>query len=472
MTAKIHKTLVSAMVAVAIIPALTGCHIYNKFDMSKQAGDDALLQEYVKAADQTAAEGAIGTLTWQTVYTDPVLQGYIQRALENNIDLENARLNIEVAHANMQGARMSYLPSVAISPNAAAASYDHAPFAKTYTIPLVLNWEFDIFGKILNAKRGAEASYSQSKDYEQAVRSQIIAGVANLYYAISSIEAQIELTRETSEIWKSNVETMKAYKESGRTKEAGVAQSEANYYNICASLNDLEISLNEAMNSFSLLLGEMPHTWDIQPGLALEIPGAISDGVPMVELANRPDVRAAERAVAVAYYATNSARAAFYPGINLTANLGFTNSMGGAIHNPAVWFTQLAASLTAPIFSRGQNIARLKATKAQQQQTLNTFSYTLMSAAADVHDAIDAYERNSDKSVWLGRQVEAWQRSVDATTELFKYTDTTTYLELLTAQSGLLSAQMGAISCDLARTQSVISLYQALGGGGIADKEI
>ena len=149
MTAKIHKTLVSAMVAVAIIPALTGCHIYNKFDMSKQAGDDALLQEYVKAADQTAAEGAIGTLTWQTVYTDPVLQGYIQRALENNIDLENARLNIEVAHANMQGARMSYLPSVAISPNAAAASYDHAPFAKTYTIPLVLNWEFDIFGKIL-----------------------------------------------------------------------------------------------------------------------------------------------------------------------------------------------------------------------------------------------------------------------------------------------------------------------------------
>ncbi|MDE6503296.1 MAG: TolC family protein, partial [Muribaculaceae bacterium] len=170
----------------------------------------------------------------------------------------------------------------------------------------------------------------------------------------------------------------------------------------------------------------------------------------------------------VAYYATNSARAAFYPSINLTANLGFTNSVGGMIHNPAVWFTQLAASLTAPIFQRGQNIARLKATKAQQEQTLNTFRYTLMSAAADVHNAIDSYDRNSDKAQWLGRQVEAWQRSVDATTELFKYTDTTTYLELLTAQSGLLSAQMGVISCDLARTQAVISLYQSLGGGGIA----
>ncbi|MDE6164473.1 MAG: TolC family protein [Muribaculaceae bacterium] len=332
----------------------------------------------------------------------------------------------------------------------------------------MLGWEFDAFGKILNSKRGAEASYAQSKDYEQAVRSQIISGVANLYYAISSLEAQVELTRETSMVWKSNVETMKEYKESGRTNEAGVAQSEANYYNICASLNDLEISLNEAMNSFSLILGEMPHAWDIAPGLALELPAAVSDGVPMVELANRPDVRAAERSLAVAYYATNSARAAFYPSINLTANLGFTNSVGGMIHNPAVWFTQLAASLTAPIFQRGQNIARLKATKAQQEQTLNTFRYTLMSAAADVHNAIDSYDRNSDKAQWLGRQVEAWQRSVDATTELFKYTDTTTYLELLTAQSGLLSAQMGVISCDLARTQAVISLYQSLGGGGIA----
>lgn len=470
MTAKIHKTLVAGVVAIAIIPALTGCHIYNKFDMAKQTGDDPLLQEYVKAADQTAAEGALGTLSWQTVYTDPVLQGYIQRALDNNIDLENARLNIDVAHANMQGARMSYLPSVAIAPNAAAASYDHAPFTKTYTIPLVLNWEFDAFGKILNSKRGAEATYAQSKDYEQAVRSQIIAGVANLYYAISSLKAQIELTRETSLVWKSNVETMREYKESGRTNEAGVAQSEANYYNICASLNDLEVSLNESMNSFSLLLGEMPHVWDIEPGLALALPAAVSDGVPMVELANRPDVRAAERSLAVAYYATNSARAAFYPSISLSANLGFTNSMGGMVHNPAVWFTQLAASLTAPIFQRGQNIARLKATKAQQEQTLNTFRYTLMSAAADVHNAIDSYDRNSDKAEWLARQVKAWQRSVDATTELFKYTDTTTYLELLTAQSGLLSAQMGAISCDLARTQAVISLYQSLGGGGIVNQ--
>lgn len=463
---KHFKSIVWCAVAFFGVTALNGCYIYNKFDMSKQTGDNELLKEYVKAADQTATEGALGTLTWQTVYTDPILAGYIQRALDNNTDLANARLNVEVAHANMNGARMSYLPSVALTPNGAMASYAHSDFTKTYQIPLALSWEVDIFGKILNAKRGAEASYAMSKDYEQAVRSQIIAAVANCYYAISALEAQIDLTKETTQIWAKNVQTMKDYKEAGRTNEAAVTQSEANYYSISASLADLQISLNEAMNTFSLLLNEMPQSWNIPAGVALEMPEAIREGVPMVELANRPDVRAAERNVAVAYYATNSARAAFYPGITLSANLGFTNLLGSVIHNPAQWFTQLAGSLTAPLFSRGQNIARLQATKAQQEQMLNTFCYTLMAAAADVNEAMTMIERNREKSIWLAQQVSAWDKSVEYTNELF-YFGSATYLELLTAQSGLLTARMSAISCDLARTQGIIRLYQSLGGGGI-----
>lgn len=447
----------------------TGCHIYKKFDMKSQADNNPLIQEYVKAADMTATEGALGTLSWQSVYTDPILAQYIQRALDNNTDLANAKLNVDVAHANMNGARMSYLPAITLAPNGAMASYAHSDFAKTYQIPLAISWEVDVFGKILNAKRGAEATYAMTKDYEQAVRSQIISAVANCYYAISSLEAQIQLSEETAKIWETNVQTMKDYKEAGRTNEAAVSQSEANYYSICASLQDLRLSLNEAMNTFSLLLNEMPQTWDIPAGLALEMPEAIREGVPMVELANRPDVRAAERNVAVAYYATNSARSAFYPGITLSANFGFTNLLGSIIKNPGEWFTQLAGSLTAPLFARGQNIARLQATKAQQQQTMNTFSYTLMSAAAEVNEAMTMIERNREKSVWLEQQVNAWNRSVEYTNELFFY-GSATYLELLTAQSGLLSARMSYISCNLSRTQGIISLYQSLGGGGIINE--
>lgn len=465
---KSNKKLIMATAMTVSALLFSSCHIYNKFDMANQAGDNALLQEYVKAADQTATEGALGTLTWQEVYKDPILAGYIQKALDNNTDLNNARLNVTVAHANMNGARMAYLPSVTLAPNAALGSYAHSDWSKTYQIPLALSWEVDVFAKLLNAKRGAEATYAMTKDYEQAVRSQIIAAVANCYYAISSLKSQIELSEETRQIWATNVQTMKDYKEAGRTNEAAVTQSEANYYSICASLEDLRISLNEAMNTFSLLLNEMPQTWNIPSGLALDMPDAIREGVPMVELANRPDVRAAERNVAVAYYATNSARAAFYPGITLSANLGFTNLLGSIIKNPAQWFTQLAGSLTAPLFARGQNIARLQATKAQQEQMLNTFSYTLMSAAADVNEAMTLIERNEEKEKWLAQQVDAWNKSVEYTNELF-YFGSATYLELLTAQSGLLSARMSYISCGLSRTQGIISLYQSLGGGGLTE---
>lgn len=462
---KLNKIIIWVVAAAVTVPALNSCYIYKKFDMGSQAGDNELLKEYVKAADQTATEGALGTLTWQTVYTDPVLADYIQRALDNNTDLANAKLNVDVAHANMNGARMSFLPSVAIAPSINLSSTAHSDWTKTYQLPLALNWEVDIFAKLLNAKWGAEATYAMSKDYEQAVRSQIIAGVANCYYAISALKAQIQLTEETAKIWEKNVQTMKDYKEAGRTNEAAVTQSEANYYSIRASLSDLQISLNEAMNTFSLLLNEMPHSWDIPCGISLQMPEAIREGVPMVELANRPDVRAAERSLAVAYYATNSARAAFYPGVSLSANLGWS----GLIGSPIQWFTQLAGSLTAPLFSRGQNIARLQATKAQQQQALNTFSYTLMGAAAEVNEAMTMIERNTEKSGWLAQQVDAWNKSVDYTNELFYY-GSATYLELLTAQSGLLSARMSAISCDLSRTQGIISLYQALGGGGILNQ--
>ncbi|MDE6131398.1 MAG: TolC family protein, partial [Muribaculaceae bacterium] len=193
-------------------------------------------------------------------------------------------------------------------------------------------------------------------------------------------------------------------------------------------------------------------------------PDMVRAGVPMAELASRPDVAAAEQSLAVAYYATNSARAAFYPGLNITANGGFTNLLGSMVKNPGDWFVQLAGSLVAPLFSRGQNIARLEAAKAQQQQAMNNFEYAIMSAAAEVSDAMTVYAKSTEKATYLVDQVDQLQKSVSITNDLLKYYNGT-YLEVLTAQSSLLSAQMSQINCQLSRTQAVVNLYQALGGG-------
>lgn len=456
------KYIRNVAAATLALTMLSGCHIYKKFEMPE---DNVLQAEYVQARDAQPDSAAFGNLSWREVFTDPVLADMIQRALDNNTDLANAKLNVDIAHANMRGARLSYLPSLSLSAQGGASSISNGKLTGwNYTVPLTASWEVDVFGKILNAKRGAEASYRQTQDYEQAVRSQIIGGVANCYYLIATLENQLRLNRETAEIWRQNVQVMKDYKLAGRTNEAAVVQSQANYLGILASITDIETSLEEANNTMSLLLNELPQKWNISPDAKLQAPVIVRDGVPMRELAARPDVRAAEEGLAVAYYSTNSARAAFYPGISINASYGFSNYLAGMIKNPGDWFASLAGSLVAPIFMRGQNIANLQASKARQQQALNAFQYTLLSASAEVSNALTAYDKSNEKNVFLVEQVDNLEKSVYYTKELFVSAGST-YLEILTAQSSLLQAQMSQLNCELAKAQAVIQLYQALGGG-------
>ncbi len=450
-----------AVVALAVT-SLSSCNIYKKFDMPTDTGQ---LQSYVEARDAEADPATFGNLPWQQVFTDPMLQEYIYRALENNVDLANAKLNVDIAHANMNGARMAYLPSLALAPQGGASSVSNGKLTNwNYTIPLTASWEVDVFGKILNTKRGAEASYRQMQDYEQAVRSQIIGGVANCYYALVILKSELELSKQTAEIWRENVQTMRDYKLAGRTNEAAVVQSEANYLSIRASIKDLEIAIDQACSNMALLLHEPKRMFEVTESTVIDVPAIIRDGVPMRELARRPDIRAAEEALAAAYYTTNSARAAFYPNITISATYGFTNSLGSYIVNPGDWIASLAGSLVAPIFSRGQNIARLKASKAQQEQALNNFSQKLLSATCEVNGSMNAFRDYSEKALFIADQVANLEKSVYYTKELFASAGST-YLEVLTSQSSLLQAQMSQLECELAKAQAVINLYQALGGG-------
>ena len=454
--------IISLAVASALsLSMLSSCHIYNKFHMPQ---DSELTREYTEALEAPVDSAAFGNLAWEQVFTDPLLRDYINRALANNVNIDNARLNVEVARANVLGARLSYLPYVAINANGAGASYAKSDMSWTYTIPMAISWEIDVFAKTLNNKRAAETSLRMQRDYEQAVRSQIICGVASCYYSIASLNAQLKLSRETAEVWKKTVEVMKDFKESGRVNQAAVAQSQAQYWSILASITDLESALVQANNSMSLLLDEMPQTWEVPATARMEAPQILREGLPMRELARRPDVRAAEESLAAAYYATNSARAAFYPSITLSSNGGFTNLLGSFVKNPGDWFIQLAGQLTAPLFSRGQNIARLKGAKAQQEQALNNFEHQLLSAASEVDNYVTALSKSSERSAFLVEQVKNLEEAVEATNLLLAYDDHTTYLEVLNAQSSLLSAQMSLISTELNHDQALINLYQSLGG--------
>lgn len=449
---------------VAVPLMLSSCGLYTKY---QNPDNTPLTAAYAQAMATAPDSTTLGYMPWQQMFTDPQLASLIEQALQANTSLANAKLNVDIAQAQLKGAKLAYLPSVALAPTAGGAINSVSKdWSWSYTIPAQVSWEIDAFGRLTNSKRSAEARLRQSRDYAQAVRSQIIAAVANTYYATAAVASQLELSKRTAVIWEQNVQTMRDFKLAGRVTEAAVVQSEANYYNILGSITDLEVKLDQLQNTMAVLLHRLPQPVQVSAEALANFtaPSIAMTEVPMSMLAARPDVAAAQESMAVAFYATQAARAAFYPSLSITANGGYTNHISTLAGGPAGWLAQLAGNLTAPIFSRGRNIAGLEAAKAQQQQALNTFEQTLLSAAGEVSDAMTAYQKSAEKARFVAKQIEALEKSVSITNDLLKYYNGT-YLEVLTAQQSLLSAQMSLINTDLTRAQAAINLYQALGGG-------
>ncbi len=444
---------------------LSSCHIYKSYDRPDDIQTAGLYRDTLAIGDTLVSDTAnFGNLPWREVFTDPQLQSLIELGLAQNTNLQTAILKVEESKAALMSSRLAYLPSLVLQPSGTISTFDKGTALKTYQLPVVASWEIDLFGKLLNANRGAKATMLQTTAYRQAVQTQIISGIANTYYTLLMLDRKLEITQETAAVWKKNVETMKAMKDAAMTNQAAVSQSEATYQMICATLPDLERSIRETENALSLLLGQAPQTIARGDLYAQQLPSEFSTGVPAQLLSNRPDVKAAEMALASTYYNANQARSAFYPSLTITGSAGWVNSAGDIIFNPAKLVAQAVGTLTQPLFYRGANIARLKIAKAQQQEAQLAFQQSLLSAGSEVSNALYQYQAASEKSSSRQAQVNSLEKSVEYTKELFNL-GTSTYLEILSAEQSLLSARLSQVSDTFERMQSVVSLYQALGGG-------
>jgi NodT family efflux transporter outer membrane factor (OMF) lipoprotein len=418
------------------------------------------------------------------MFTDPALQALIDKALSQNTDLLAARERVKESKAALMSARLSYLPSFMLTPTGGVSSFDGSKGSWTYTAVASASWEVDIFGRITNAKRRAKALYDQSKEYEQAVRTSMIAATANLYYTLQMLDEQYRISAETAANWRESVRVMKAMMKAGMTNEAAVSQSEATCIQVEASLLELRQSIMATENALSILLAEVPGTESFisanlpeavsttdnvafRSASALEtaqFPEALTAGVPLELLSRRPDVRSSEFALKQAFYSTNAARSAFYPQITLSGTAGWTNSAGTMIINPGKVLLSAVGSLTQPLFAHGANIAQLKIAKAQQEEAKLSFQQTLLNAGAEVNDALVQVQTARGKADYVSRQIESLETAVKSTKLLMQH-GTTTYLDVITAQQSLLSAQLTNVANRFNEVQGVINLYQALGGG-------
>ncbi len=445
---------------------LSSCHIYKAYERPDDIKTETLYRDPVSITDTLAVSDTanIGSLPWKEVFRDPTLQFFIEEGLENNVDMQAAILRVEEAKVLLTSARLSFLPSINLAPQGSVTTMGNSDFVKAYTLPAAASWEVDLFGKLLNASREQKTAYLQSKYTQQAVRSQLICGIANTYYTLLMLDKQVEITSKTVDIYKENVRAMEAMKIAGMTTEAAVAQTRAVYHQVSASLIELKRQVREVENSLTVLLAKSPQT--VARGTLDEqvFPEELTTGVPLQLLENRPDVKVAEMTLASAYYTTNKARAAFYPGLNITATAGWTNGSGITVSNPGQFMFQALASLAQPIFNNGKLVANLKVSKAEEKIAKMNYQQTILEAGKEVSDALHLYYATNKKLVEDKAQIEQLEKAAVYTKDLFQ-SGSASYLEILTAQQSLLSAQLTEVSDNIQRIQAVINLYSALGGG-------
>ena len=349
----------------------TGCGIYNKYERPDlgTVQTDSLYRS--DAAPDTAS--SIASLGWEELFTDPCLQSLIHRGLEANTDLQTAALRVKEAQATLMSSKLAYLPSLQLDPQGNLSSFDRSKTQKTYSLGGSASWEIDLFGKLTNAKRGARAALLESEAYRQAMQTQVIATVADSYYALLMLDEQVRVTTQTAESWREYVKSLHALMNAGEADRATLSQAEASRLSAESSLLSLQRQVTEQENALCVFIGEVPHRLERGTLNDQQFPDRMSVGLPIELLSRRPDVRQAEASLMQAFYATNSARSAFYPSITLSGSAGWTNSGGAAITNPGAWLLQAVGSLVQPLFNRGQNIANLKIAKAQQKAEVRAF---------------------------------------------------------------------------------------------------
>ena len=439
---------------------LGACSIYKSYERPDMPVVDSLYRQPTASVDTAS----LATLSWRELFTDPKLQYLIETGLQNNTDLNIARLKVAEAEATLMTSRLAYLPSISFEPSGTLRHAEGSATTKSYDIAASAGWEIDIFGKLTNAKRGAKAALEQSEAYRQAVQTQLIATIANSYYSLLMLDAQLDISERTAVNWSENVRAMKALKAAGDATELAVSQSEASKLSVDASVASLRQQIDQMENTLTALLGIAPQKIERTTIAEQEFPNELSAGVPLQLLQRRPDVRQSEAALAQAFYATNAARSAFYPSITLSGSAGWTNAAGAAITNPGQWLFTAVGSLVQPLFNRGRNIANLRIAKAQQEEALLSFRQSLLDAGTDVNNALIQWQTARRRQILDEQQIKSLESAVRSS-ELLMQHSSQNYLEVLTARQTLLQAELTAVSDRFDEIQGVINLYHALGGG-------
>lgn len=480
-----HHILVIALIGAL---AISSCKVGRDYVRPETTLGDTF--RGVTTPDSMTDSANIANIPWHDFFTDSMLMLLIDSAIINNFDMLTALKNIEIANQSLRQAKAAFLPEIDAQLGgtnqqwrsrdfyAAASSgwygregQPDAPdnlfmYQSQYLSSIGMSWELDIWGKMRRQKEGALAEYLQTFEAKKAIQTSLIAAIAEGYYSLLMLDAQLEVAQRNLNLNDSTLRIVKLQRDAGEVSSLAIQQTESQLLVAASLIPQLkqEIALQE--NALMALTGRMPDSVYRSSALMDWRTQDVYDaGVPLQLLANRPDVREAELALRAANAEVGVAQAYRYPALTLSASGGINAMLPQNWFNiPGALFGGIISGIAQPVFSGRRLKTRHEIAKLERDKTEIGFQQTVMEAAHEVSNALVMIDKLNQQYTIAERRVTTAQLGVKNANLLFKSGEAT-YLEVITAQSNALNSELNLVSVKQQQLNAKVALYKALGGG-------
>jgi multidrug efflux system outer membrane protein len=444
--------------AVLLSLLLTGCTMGPKY---KRPAIQPPADFY---AERQIASGSEADAAWWDLFKDPALQGLIREALKNNYDLQLAFARVEQERALAGVTRSQYFPQVGYGASIGGQQATLIPNHTYYSYNFNTFWEIDLFGRIRKLNEAQRAVYFASEEARRDVRLLVLAEVAQGYFQLRALDADLEIAQRTTKSFEDTLEIFRHKFEGGAASGLEVSRAEAALSNVASTIPDLRRQIVAQEVALTLLLGRNPGPIARGSALAEQYdPPEIPTGLPSQLLERRPDLREAEETLIAANANVGVAKANFFPTISLTGALGGASPQLSELTGTGkAW--SLAGNLAGPLFTAGRLKNEYRAALAQRDQARITFERAVTQAFGEVSTSLAAHQELARAYKEQLNSVEAYRESVRLSNIRYD-SGFASYFEVLDAQIQMFPAEQSAVGYDLGRKVALVNLYRALGGG-------
>jgi NodT family efflux transporter outer membrane factor (OMF) lipoprotein len=426
----------------------------------------------------------VAKMAWSNFFNDKKLTALIDTALKNNLDVLTTIQEIEIAKSKIRFANGKLFPSVTAgvglsiekvgkytSQGAGDGSADITPGQLVpenlgdLRLGFQAGWEADIWGKLRNAKKSAFNTYLSTVEGKKWVTTNLIAEVANTYYELVGLHAQLNIINESIALQQKELEVVKIQKEASVVSELAVKQFEAMVYNAQNLSFNLLQNITETENKMNLLLGRFPQKIEVSEGFTQALPNSLEVGIPSQLLKNRPDIQQAEYNLKASSFDLKAAQAEFYPTVNIGSSLGLNAFKAKYLfRSPESIMYSLLSDVAGPLINKSAIQAQFATANALQIEAVYEYQKTVLNGFVEVANQVANVNNLQSSFQTKTKEVEALTSAISLSSELFKYAKAN-YLEVLTAQKDAIAAKLELVEIKKQQYNSITNLYKSLGGG-------